>query len=252
LAYTAETRGNLLPCTCPGNPLGGLARRVGFLDSLRAGSTQPLVVVDAGSFFPNRADYPLLPESEVPRLLALHTEAAVAAGYDAIALGPPPSSPPDGARWLGANEARLVTKEGLRLAIAVIDEHSDPAPAAAAVRSLGRTDLVIVLCSGDLSFGSSAAATVGAQVVVVSRGACLKEPLWIGDVLFLGPGQAGKYVGVAELSLPSAGAGPVRALSVRLRSMDGSAPTDTAWQERVEETTLSIERAHPQSLSQGE
>ena len=25
--FTAETRGNLLPCSCPSNPLGGLARR---------------------------------------------------------------------------------------------------------------------------------------------------------------------------------------------------------------------------------
>lgn len=32
IVFTAETRGNLEPCDCPGLPLGGLARRAGFMD----------------------------------------------------------------------------------------------------------------------------------------------------------------------------------------------------------------------------
>ncbi len=76
IAFTAETNGNLLPCPCPGNPLGGLDRRIGFLDSLRAAPGGPILIVDAGRFFPGSAEYPLLPAAERPRLIALHTAAA--------------------------------------------------------------------------------------------------------------------------------------------------------------------------------
>jgi hypothetical protein len=249
LVYTAETHGNLLPCACPGHPLGGLARRIGFIDSLRAAG-EPILLVDAGRFFPERTDYPLLPETGLSTLLDLHADAAVAAGYDAIALPEERGSTLEGAPWLRSNEARLLTKGGLRLALVAVDERGDASGAAGAVRSLGTVDLVILLCSGDLNFAFAAAKSVGAQVAVVSRGACLRGPLRQDGVLFLGPGQAGKFVGFAELEVGARK--QVRPIRLLLRPMDASVPADSLWRERVEQTTLAIERAHPLALSQGE
>jgi hypothetical protein len=250
IAYTAETRGNLLPCACPGQPLGGLARRIGFLDSLRAAPGGPLLVVDAGRFLPDASDYPLLPSGEFLGLLALHEAAAEEAGYDAIVLEGNQRSAPSGPRWLKPNEARLVDRQGLRIGLVAVDEWTDSSPARRALRSLGDVDLVVLLCSGDLSLAANAAPALGAQIAVVSRGAHLREPLVRDGVLYLGPGHAGKHVGLADCGISPRGG--VRALSVKLRPMDGGTPPQSVWAERVEQTVLRVERSHPSALSQGE
>lgn len=248
LAYTAETRGNLLPCSCPKRPLGGLARRLGFLDSLGAGQPVPLLTVDAGRFFPGRSDYPLLPAEGLDSLVALHVEAARAAGYDAIVADPPAGDPDP--RWLRPNTGRLVERGRLRIGIVAVDERQDPSTARDAVRELGSIDLLLLLCSGDFNFALRAAEALDADVIVVSRGALLQSPTIRDDRLYLGPGQAGKYVGLAEIAV--AGQKKVQVRSVRLRPMDAGAPADPDWQDRVDQTALALERAYPLSLSQGE
>jgi hypothetical protein len=250
IAYTAETHGNLLPCVCPGHPLGGLARRVGFLDSLRSGSADPTFVVDAGKFFADRSEYPAITDRDLRTLRDLQAAAAKEAGYDAVLLDMGISAPAETGPWLPSGAARAVTKAGVRVLFLALDERSDLETARGSLDAAGPADLTVLLCSGDLNFAQAAAQMTGAQVAIVSRGACFSEPLVRDEVLYLGPGRAGKYVGVADCS--TSGGGKVKAAQVRLRPMDGGAPSSAVWQERVERTVLAIERTSPSTFTQGE
>ncbi len=245
IAYTSELHGNLLPCSCPAHALGGLARRIGWADSLRAASADPLLVVDAAALLPEQQDFPLLSRDGLASLRDLHMEAARAIGYDAIAGAGSGDLP-----LLGCNRARAIEVGGIRVLVAAVDERTDPAPAAAAVHALGPADLVLLLCDGDMHFGSRAARVVGAQVAVVARGARFDAPVWQDGVLLLGAGVAGKYTGCARLTIGANG--EVRPAGVRLRAMDGTVPIDRGWQARVETAALAIERARPGALSAGE
>ena len=242
LAYTAELRGNIVPCACPARPLGGLSRRIGWIDSLRTAATGPLFVVDAGRFesYPGGLPFPQGPARDGLRSLLHDGDRAIA--YDARVGG---AAVPGGLR---PNEARRILRDGVAVAFVAIDERIDPAPAAAALRRLEKADVVVLLCSGDLSFATAAAVTVGADVAVVSRGATFFEPLWRDGILYLGPGLDGKYVGLARLAVGP----PVHALEVRLRAMDASVPDSPAWKARIEDVLLGVERSQPNALSRGE
>ena len=242
LVYTAELRGNLVPCACPARPLGGLARRVGWIDSLRTARTDPLFVVDAGSSADLLQTYPGMPASEQDGIARLLDDGVRASGYDARVGG---SDAPPGLR---PNEARRVQRGGATLAFVAVDERIDPAPAAGAVRALGSVDLLIVLCSGDFHFATTAAQLLRPDVVVVARGATFPEPIRQDGAVFLGPGADGKYVGVARISCGK----PPRTIEARLRPMDASVPASAAWEERIETVLVGLESRHPGALSRGE
>ena len=169
----------------------------------------------------------------------LYRDAMKAMGYDCVA----------GVN-IQPNEAKLIEKEGVRVAVVAADEGVDTGAAVARLRALGRADLTIVLCDGDLSFATATARRIGAAVAVASRGACFGGPLWQEGVLILGPGRGGRYVGFARIDVDRGGT--VHALDVRLRAMDGSVPTDPAWRTRVEKAVLDIESRLPGAFTVGE
>jgi hypothetical protein len=242
LAYTGELRGNLVPCACPARPLGGLARRIGWIDSLRTASEDPVFVVDAGSSADLPQSYPGMPLSEQDALVRLLGEGERAIGYDARVGGP------EGAPRLRPNEALRVERGGAVVAFAAVDERLDPGPAGPALRALGTVDLVVLLCSGDFSFATTAARLLRPDVVVVARGATYPAPIRQDGVLFLGPGVDGKYVGLVRV----ASGHPARALEARLRPMDAAVPSSPAWEERVETALVGVEARHPGALARGE
>jgi len=240
IAYTTELHGNLMPCSCPVRPLGGLARRIGYVDSLRSATdVAPLFLVDAGRLMPSAQDFPLLSKNSRSILTPLIHDAVAEMGYDAIA-----------GVDLEPNQARVLVREGVRVTVVAMDERLDTSAAAANARAAGRADLVVALCAGDMSFATAAARRVGAQVAVASRGACLGGPVWQEGVLILGAGTEGRYVGLARLDLD--GRRPIRATDVRLRPMDASAPVAPAWRARVEKTVLAVEAVNPGAFSHGE
>lgn len=240
ICYTTELHGNLMPCACPIRPLGGLARRIGWIDSLRAApDAEPILMLDAGESLPRAQDFPRLDDSRRDAILPLYQEAAKRIGYDAIS-----------GIDLETNQAKILVRNGIHIAVVALAEGIDPETAAPALRSLGRVDLTIALCSGDLNFAASAARRIGAKVAVASRGACLGGPFWRDGVLILGPGRAGRYVGLAQVDIRPDGA--VHALDVRLRAMDGSVSADPVWRDRVERTVLDIERVLPGAFVAGE
>jgi hypothetical protein len=242
LVYTAELRGNIVPCSCPARALGGLARRIGWVDSLRAASMEPLFVVDAGSSTDLAQTYPGMPPPEQDRLERLLDEGDRALGYDARAGGAdgPPRLPP--------NQARRIVHGGAAVVFVAVDERVDAAPALPALRQAGKADLVVLLCSGDTNFALSAAKLLQPDVAVVARGATFPEPLRRDGVLFLGPGVDGKYVGYARITLGK----PARAVEARLRAMDASVGSSGEWEARVETEVLAVESRHPGALVRGE
>jgi hypothetical protein len=242
LVYTAELRGNLVPCACPARPLGGLARRIGWIDSLRSAADGPTFVVDAGSTEESLGGYPFVPASEREALRALIEDGDRAIAYDARVGGG------DGVPRLRANEARRVARGGVAVGFVAVDERTDPAPAGPAARGLGAVDLVVLLCSGDFHFATTAARFVHPDVVIVARGANYPAPIRQDGILFLGPGLDGKYVGYARIT-PGR---PARALEAHLRPMDASVPSAPLWEERVETALVGVEARHPGALSRGE
>ncbi len=248
IAYTAELRGNLQPCSCPANPLGGLARRIGFLDSLRtAPDPAPLLVLDAGRMLPERDRFPRLPAGAFARLQDLTIEAAAEASYDAILSDD--GSIPD-ARWIPPLQARRVEIAGKRIGICALEERFDPLEAREAVGALGRVDLLILLCSADLHYAMRAAKLLGARAAIVARGADFDRPVLLDGVLFFGPGRDGRHTGYARIEVRR-GEAP-RVLEGKLRAMDGSTPVDPQWQDRVERLLLEIDQESPGALAWGE
>ncbi len=77
LVYTGNTNGYLTDCGCPGDPKGGLARRVTILDSLRRAG--PIVLIDGGDL--------LSPRTDRQRSDSLVVRLTERMGYDALVLG---------------------------------------------------------------------------------------------------------------------------------------------------------------------
>ncbi len=149
IVYTAELHGNILPCRCPAAPLGGLARRIGWVDSLRQASIDPLLVVDAGSFLPSLAQYSLLPPDDFQALSDLHTDAAKAMHYDAL-VEDAGSEATDGfgLPWLSPNQAIRIERNGLWIGIVAVAETVDPTSAKEGIDRLVSVDLRRLLWGG--------------------------------------------------------------------------------------------------------
>lgn len=251
--FTGETRGNLTPCSCPEEPLGGLARRVAFLadrgDSLlRAGV--PVLRLDSGGFLPagevSVRNDPRLAE----RWVALLLDGMEAAGIEASVLDPgmrdfleqiapgrlsgspttylattPPSSPWHRS-WRGG-----------AVAVIALDEFSpDSILVEAGRRARQKAETVIVLARADAVSGRRVARLSGADLVLLSRGTRLEEPLREGGTWLLGPGKEGKWVGEARLVRRQPSAGDPSELVVtglRLHAMGPGAPEDERLAEEV-------------------
>jgi hypothetical protein len=251
IAYTSELRGNLLPCFCPKEPFGGLARRIGWVDSLRQNTTGELLVLDGGSALPEREQYPLLSRGFRTSLLKLHLEALEAIGYDAL-LATPGAAVQDVAAkdsevpWVAPNQVVKIERGWLTVLVLGIDENHELDEAVAAVTSAGPADLTVLLCSGDYHFASAALERIDAAVVIVGRGACFHQPARHKGSLLLGPCREGKYVGWVRIEVTPGET--AKLLDHRLRAMDATVPAPSAWRERVEGIVLEIERNQPGAL----
>lgn len=246
IVYTAEVRGNLLPCPCPSRPLGGLGRRIGWIDSLRAASETPLLVVDAGSLLPAGEFFPFLTAEDLARLRCLHAEAADRIGYSAIA-GEPAGPEEEGLPWLPPNRSRTVEIGGRSIRLAAVAEHAPLDPERLTGESAPPADLTILLCDGDFHLAGRAAREIGADLAIVSRGAFYSEPIERDGTLFLGPGREGKHVGAVTVSFGAHG--DFLIVNPTLRPMDAAVPVPLDWRRRVEETVLWLERRSPGALA---
>jgi len=251
ILFTADTRGNLVPCSCPSHPVGGLARRAGFLrrrgDRAAAGGT--VLRLDVGGF---------LPEGEVPlraspttaaRLTRLLLEAMEVEGVEATVLDhrerellrrlAPRPYEELGDRLLDADPpgpARVVRWGHARIALLALEESladSTIERAAQAARRGG--DYLIVLARADAESGRRLARLSRADLVLLSRGARPESILYEGSIPMYGCGLDGRDVGEirllpagAEGSAPgtAGGGGRFRLLAHRLQPMDEGVSED--------------------------
>ena len=229
LLFTAETRGNLVPCSCPKNPLGGLARRVGFLRDNDDGGN--ILRVDAGGF---------LPEGEVPLrddpgaaagLLRILQDGLKRAGYQAVVVDRGDraflarETPAQHASlrdlFLDADPpspARILSWGTWRTALLALDERlPDSTVVRAAAQAREDARLLVVLARADGFSGRRLARLSHADLVVLSRGANPEQTLYEGSVPMVGCGLEGKQVGEVILST---GARGVTVSTFRLHPMD--------------------------------
>jgi hypothetical protein len=210
LLFTSETRGNLVPCPCPDRPWGGLDRRTGFL--ARAAADPRALSVDAGGFVPE-GEVPLRAEPEAAhRLIALLVEAARLSQFDAIALDPgqrrfleslaPAEATSTAGLFLDAGRPatfRLAPWGPFAAAVlAVLETLPDEAIVSAADDARRSADLLVVLARTSTGYARIAELT-GADVVVLSDGARLQQPIRHGPSWIVGAGAQGREIG--ELAL---------------------------------------------------
>ena len=200
LVFSAETRGNLLPCDCPGAPYGGLAQRSAFVRSggptsredglAEDSSASPVLRLHAGGFLP-AGDVPLRRDVGIlRRYLELLLDDLDHARFDAIGLGPEEAAflqdqdvarfRVDDPRWLvfGRHDLRLFPWNGRRIAVVALDANWPEdvlAARGAAARSAG--DLVIVLARANAASGQKIAEAARPDLVILSEGANLESPL---------------------------------------------------------------------------
>lgn len=230
ILFTGETRGNLVPCSCPSNPLGGLARRVRLLQDRAARLTRggPVLRLDSGGF---------LPEGEVPlrgdrrtatRLVGLilsgfgageldaaaldHGERAFlqavapeeAARIGGVLLQADPPDPPRLFQWSGSTVAVLALEESL----------ADSTVRRAAREARRRAEYLVILARADAFTGRRLARLSHADLVLLSRGARTESILFEGRVPMFGCGTEGKEIGEVRL-LRASGVGGLRAIAGR-------------------------------------
>jgi hypothetical protein len=257
--FTAETRGNLTPCTCPTKPLGGLARRVRLMadEAARHAAGGTVLRLDAGGF---------LPEGEIPlravpgataRLVSVILEGFARAGVQALALdyqedaylrrqapdqaaalGPAllradPPAPPRLLRWGTDDVAVLALEESL--------PDSSIVRASAAAREMA--DMVIVLARADAVSGRRLARLSRAELVILSRGARPVAPLREGPSFLVGCGADGREAGEVRLvwagralsdPLPADGSrSRIHLTEFRLWSLSPNLPEDRAMAAEV-------------------
>jgi len=252
--FTAETHGNLEPCTCPERQLGGLARRVSFLTRTQSSDTATLRV-DAGGFLPVE-DVPLRDDPAVAlRYVRLLLRGLERSNYDAIALDlgqrqtlsrmapaetraltgasldANPVSPPRIYRWNDTGVALLaiaaeVPAEVQQLAAA--DARKQAAEAAGVSETL-----LIVLARANAIDGRNVARATGADLVVLSLGARPKQALREGSSVLVGAGMDGREVGEIQVARGDRGwsFGPLR-----LHAMDRDQPDDAVIASAVTKT----------------
>lgn len=66
LHFTGDVQGSFEPCGCAGGPTGGLARRLGYVQSVTDGGSRPHLQIDTGNYFADPG-----PESEAVNSLML-------------------------------------------------------------------------------------------------------------------------------------------------------------------------------------
>ena len=248
ILFTAETRGNLVPCACPRNPLGGLARRVAYLKPAESETENRGAVLrlDAGGFLPE-GEVALRDRPEVAaRYVSLLLDAMEAENIEATitdnrereflrrtarracdALAP---------RLLEADPpgpARVVSRGGHRVALLALEETlADSVAARAASEARRKGDLLIVLARADAGTGRRLARLSRADLVILSRGARTEGVLYEAGVPLVGCGGFGREVGSLRL-LPSSRGTPSRVEDFRLTPMDASRPEDAVFVRRV-------------------
>jgi 2',3'-cyclic-nucleotide 2'-phosphodiesterase (5'-nucleotidase family) len=79
IAYSADLRGAIYPCDCPGKEYGGLGRRATFLEAVRD-TAENLLILDGGDFFGREIDFGGAKAEIVMNSMALM-------GYDGMAVG---------------------------------------------------------------------------------------------------------------------------------------------------------------------
>ena len=79
VVYSADLRGAIDPCDCPGKEYGGLARRATFLEAVRD-TAENLLLLDAGDFFSREIEFGLEKAEIVVGSMALM-------GYDGVVPG---------------------------------------------------------------------------------------------------------------------------------------------------------------------
>lgn len=87
LLYTGDTHAMLYPCNCPIEPDGGVSRRAGLVEQVRA-SVKHTLLVDSGAFFAGGLmdEYTQNSELDAERT-RINLRSMEAMGYDAVALG---------------------------------------------------------------------------------------------------------------------------------------------------------------------
>ncbi len=265
ILFTAETRGNLLPCACPGDRAGGLARRVGFLlETAERRSRGGLVLVcDAGGQLPDGAVPLRAGPATAERYVGLLLEAMEASGLvaaavdhgqraflrqtapaearrlDPLLLDADPPSGPRRMRWGDRAVAILALEESL----------SDEAVTAAARAARVGTDYLCVLARADAFTGRRLARLARADLVLLSRGARPPAVLQEGAAILAGCGVDGHEIGELRLVERPNAADPTRrsleVASFRLHPMGSGAPEDPVFARRVQEL---VAEAGPESI----
>jgi hypothetical protein len=257
--FTAETRGNLLPCACPKEPWGGLARRVRFLreavEARRHSGT--CFVLDAGGF---------LPEGKVPLRNRERTAREIVGllleGLDRAAVQGAPLDHGERAYLEGMapvetrklspvlfeadppSPARILAWQNRRVALLALEETlPDSTVRRAGHGARAGADLLIVLARADAFSGRRLARLSGADLVLLSRGAHPPAPFTEGKTLLAGCGIEGKEIGEIRLLPASDG---LRLAEFRLHPMDSGCPADSVLEARVEDL---VRRDGPGSLA---
>ena len=267
VAYSASSQGFLEPCGCAvrETELGGIARRATVVDSLRAEGA-PVLLLEAGDFVGGGG-----PAGE--RVGRVSLEVMRAMRYDAVALGEAElrlgapflevaaaaGVPLAHANWShpavgpAQREGLLLDKGELRVGIiGLLDPEALPpdlglenlavdppaaaaARAAAGLRSRG-ADLIVVLGHTDFRRSGRLAGEGGAPDlwVVGHGGKELASPARVEGTLLLGPGNAGKWVGVLGLDMEEEGVARFANLLYPLRLTIPEKPAIAAILQRLE------------------
>ncbi len=197
IVYTGAVKGELEPCGCSAETdLGGLARRGGFLSS-KAGELSPYVLVDAGNFAGSDTPQGRLKVEAMLEALGLM-------GYDAVALMGAESALPgeflltviegSGVPVLsgspGYGKSRRVTKDGVEVNISV-----DPGEHREGMLNVLLTESPV----------SELTALAGWDVVVLSSGEVIEEPVVVDGALVVAGYPKGKRLGTLKLRLGADG-----------------------------------------------
>lgn len=245
IVYVGETQGNLAPCSCPEQPWGGLARRVGyFRDAHRNHEGAFTLLFDTGGFLPS-GEVPLRDTpSAARRLTELLLASFDRAGIDAVALdrgesrflhglAPAKTSswekralvadPPSPPKWWNWGDRRVAA-----IALASTLSDSDVVEACSSVRR--EADVLIVLARADALDGRRLARLSNADLVLLSRAARPPLPLREGRSWLVGAGGHGREVGEVLLAWNG---DRVEFVESRLHPMDDSVEVDAVTDEQV-------------------
>ena len=231
ILFMSETRANLVPCSCPDGPWGGLARRVGYLADRKSAIGSPVISLDGGGFLPV-GTVPLRndPNAETG-LIRLLAESLLRSNLDVITLDPGDASylrqivpdlwPRIEARAIDASipsPTRVVSWNGKPVAILALHESlDDEAVTAAAQAARAEAEVLIVLARADGVSGRRIAALTHADLVVFSFGVRTERPVRYEGCWIVGAGREGKEVGELYLTLDH---GEIRIEDYSLTPMD--------------------------------